>query len=316
MFDRLLGRGGDEERRIRELEAELAEREKQLEVARARQEKAEERRKSAAAEKQEAQRRRNVLEERVRNLEAEIQLLKEEKEEGTPEHGFSRVLSVPSGDLVTRLSTYRSPTNDLVTLQSNDLSGEDVLNDLEGDLSPALRFEGPGILYHDQRGVLSLVADPPVLRGDPSMMYDETFDTAPLDAEDLRRSHVMCFVRSDEAAVARVDEGEITEFRHLSADVMSKHTKGGFSQKRFERLREEQVKKHVEDTEQMLRSVLRKDDFVALGGDSSVASRVASALDLDEKRCAVKPLSIHDVEDEEDMLRAEERFWSVQIYVL
>lgn len=313
MFDRLLGRGGDDEEK-QELRRKLEKTETRLEAAEAQRDKAEKRRQEAASEKQEAQRRVNVLEDRVTGLESELERLREGA--GDEAEGFSRVVTVEMEHLLHRLGSYAARSDDLVTLISPDLSGEDVLDDLDGDLAAAKRFERDGVLYHDEAGVLSCVVKPPTLRADPAVRYGDRFDTDPVDLTELRRNHVLCFVRSDESAVARFRDGDLEEFRHLSADVKSKHTKGGFSQKRFERLREEQVKKHVEDTERAARDLLNDYGFVALGGDSGIATRVAGELDLPERRYAVKPLSHHDVEEEDDLRDVEHEYWSHRVYVL
>lgn len=316
MFDRLLGRGGDDdEEELRELRRRLEKTETKLEAAEAQRDKAEKRRREAASEKQEAQRRVNVLEDRVAGLESELKRLRE-AEGGDGEEGFSRVVTVEMDHLLERLGSYAARSDDLATLVSPDLSAEDVLDDLGRGLSAAKRFEKEGVLYHDGAGILSCVVKAPVLRAEPAIRYGERFDTDPVDLTELRRNHVLCFVRSDEAAVARFRDGEIEEFRHISADVKSKHAKGGFSQKRFERLREEQVKKHVEETRRAARNLLDDDGFVALGGDSSIATRVAGELELPERRYAVKPLSHHDVEEEDDLRDVERDYWSHRVYVL
>lgn len=314
MFDRLLGRGDDEEE-LRELRRRLEKTETKLEAAEAQRDKAEKRRKKAASEKQEAQHRVNLLEDRVAGLESELAHLKE-REGSDGGEGFSRVVTVDMEHLLERLGSYSARSDDLVTLVSPDLSTEDVLDDLDGDLAAAKRFEQEGVLYHDEAGVLSCVVKPPTLRTDPAIRYGDRFDTDPVDLTELRRNHVLCFVRSDESAVARFRDGELEEFRHLSADVKSKHTKGGFSQKRFERLREEQVKKHVEDTRRATRDLLDDDGFVALAGDSGIATRVAGQLELPQRRYGVKPLSHHDVEEEDDLRDVEHEYWSHRVYVL
>lgn len=313
MLDRLLGRQELKEE-IRDLKSQLRERKSSLKAAEKRLEKAEKRRKDAVSEKQEAQRERNRLQEKVENLEARVEEVKEEDEERTGA-GFSHVVSIDPDDLDHRLSNYRSPDEDLVTLVSPDLSGEDVLDDLEGDLSPVKGFEGGGVLLHDQAGLLTATAVPPVLKAEPSMRYGDSFDTSALDLKDLREEHVFCLVRSDESSLARIRSGEATGFRRVTTGVKGKHGKGGFSQKRFQRLREEQVEKHVEDTAEALREMIDEGDFLAIGGDAEVAEEVLNQIDIEDGRSAVKALDVSDVEDEEDLLRAVEMFWQVRVYV-
>lgn len=172
MLDRLLGRE-ELKRELEELRGRLTDAEAGLEAAGSRLEKAEERRRRAVSERQDAQHRANVLRQRVQNLEAELESLRGQSEEETP--SFTRAVSVGQYGLLRRLSSYCSDDDDLVTLLSPDLSGEDVLNDLEGDLSSVGNLDSRGILFHDQSGVLSVVAVPPVLVEEPFVRYGDRF---------------------------------------------------------------------------------------------------------------------------------------------
>ena len=70
----------------------------------------------------------------------------------------------------------------------------------------------------------------------------------------------------------------------VQSQVKEKHSKGGWSQKRFERLREEDIKNHVEAVVQRLShlqgrygSVVR---FAVLGGDAALIKQIAPAIRL------------------------------------
>jgi len=83
--------------------------------------------------------------------------------------------------------------------------------------------------------------------------------------------------------VALGKEGfEVRDF--VESQVKEKHSKGGWSQKRFERLREEDIQNHIEavleklsDLKKKYGSVVR---FVVLGGDAALLKQIAPAVGL------------------------------------
>jgi hypothetical protein len=70
----------------------------------------------------------------------------------------------------------------------------------------------------------------------------------------------------------------------VESQVKEKHSKGGWSQKRFERLREEDIKKHIEDVMERLSEMKKKYGsvvkFVVLGGDASLLKQIAPAVGI------------------------------------
>ncbi len=83
--------------------------------------------------------------------------------------------------------------------------------------------------------------------------------------------------------VAMSREGfEVKEF--VESQVKEKHSKGGWSQKRFERLREEDIKSHVDAVQQKLSVLLDKYGtllkYAVIGGDESLVKQIAPSIDL------------------------------------
>ncbi len=66
----------------------------------------------------------------------------------------------------------------------------------------------------------------------------------------------------------------------VKSQVKEKHSKGGWSQKRFERLREEDIQNHVEAVLEKLSDLKRKYGsvirFVVLGGDAALLKQIAA----------------------------------------
>jgi peptide subunit release factor 1 (eRF1) len=58
--------------------------------------------------------------------------------------------------------------------------------------------------------------------------------------------HAVALVRSDLFALGEYEGTERVAFHGFDADLKSRHSKGGFSQSRFERLRDQQIDSHLE----------------------------------------------------------------------
>ena len=75
---------------------------------------------------------------------------------------------------------------------------------------------------------------------------------------------------------------EVRDF--VESQVKEKHSKGGWSQKRFERLREEDIQNHVEAVLEKLSDLKRKYGsvvrFVVLGGDAALLKQIAPTVGL------------------------------------
>ena len=70
----------------------------------------------------------------------------------------------------------------------------------------------------------------------------------------------------------------------VESQVMGKHSKGGWSQKRFERLREEDIKSHVDLASQKLAELMGKYKtllkYAVLSGEESLIRQIAPAINL------------------------------------
>jgi hypothetical protein len=70
----------------------------------------------------------------------------------------------------------------------------------------------------------------------------------------------------------------------VESSVMGKHSKGGWSQKRFERLREEEIKSHADLVAEKLAALMCKYKtllkYVVLSGDESLIRQIAPSIDL------------------------------------
>ena len=242
MFDDLLGRTALRER-IDELEEELHHRERELEAER-------ERRREAATARQDAEERVNRLEDRIADLEGRV-----DDSAGDRDLGFRREERLRGRRLESvrsRLASYDAgPEGVLTAMVEDDLPDE--LADLLGDRISLLRRATPCLAVADDAGALAVALRPPVAP-DP---FAEWGSTPRVERQWFLPSgrHAVGLVRADLFALGRFDGDERVGFEGFESDVKGDHSKGGFSQGRFERIRDGQIDEHLGRCREALEAV-------------------------------------------------------------
>lgn len=234
MLDELLGRASLKDR-IEELEAERDRLQEQLD--------AEERRRTEAARKrQDAEERVNRLEDRITQLEGEIDRLDGDERDLS----FRRTADC-SGDrldaVLDRLeSVDAGPEGALSTMIADE--PPDAVREAFGERAALVERAAPCLVYTDDAGLVAAALRPPI-EPDPFVSWDETFR---IDREWFRPTGRFAFalVRADRFAIGEYRGDERLSFEGFESDVKADHSKGGFSQARFERRRDEQIEAHLD----------------------------------------------------------------------
>ncbi|SDF41549.1 hypothetical protein SAMN04488067_104119 [Halorubrum xinjiangense] len=273
MIDRLLGRAELKER-IEELEEEKRHLERRAEAE-------EERRSDAVADRQRAEERVNELEHRIESLEERI-----ERAEGVEESlEFRRVSDLRGPKLADALDRFRSVESDdpegLLTAYVPDAdSVPATVSDWFGDRTELVRRAAPAVVLADDTGAVSVALTPPI-EPEPFDRWDDRFR---LDDAWFRPTGRFAFalVRSDTFAVGTYERAERVAFEGFASDVKEAHSKGGFSQGRFERRREGQIDDHLAKANEALAAVADADDIdrVIAVGERSVLGRVRDRADV------------------------------------
>ncbi|MFB6270479.1 MAG: Vms1/Ankzf1 family peptidyl-tRNA hydrolase, partial [Halobacterium sp.] len=248
MLDRLLGRAELKER-IEELEAEKQSLAERLEAE-------SERRSEAVRDRQAAEERVNELEDRVTELEDRVERLQSGAEgEGTePEFRGRRELRGERRDRVLALLDSVESTEEgvLTAYVPNDPPAD--VREAFGDRAPLVERAAPCLVVRDREGLLSAALRPP----NPPEAFCEYGRTARVQREWVAPTgrYALAVVRADLFAlgVYKVDDRtpERVHFEGFESDVKGKHSKGGFSQDRFERRRESQIREHLDDCQAAL----------------------------------------------------------------
>jgi peptide subunit release factor 1 (eRF1) len=271
MFDDVLGKTELKER-IEELEAEVEELEDRLEAE-------ERRRKNAVTEKQDAHERANRMESKVQELEDRL----DRAEEDEKDVGFRLAKTVRGQtleDALGLLESARSGEDSLTTVRV--APGDRVPEEFGTETTAALqRVESKTgfVAFGDDAGLLRVALVPPLGVEETRVEHGPRF-ALDRDLFELPETHGVAVVRSDEYAGGVYTEGERVGYTSVSTEVKSKHSKGGYSQGRFERARDEEVKKHVREAAEEFDAMLAEHDVdhVFVAGDSRVASDFADEI--------------------------------------
>jgi peptide subunit release factor 1 (eRF1) len=208
------------------------------------------RRADAVRARQEAQERANRLDDRIADLEGKV-------DAGTTavDLSFRHRETVRGGRrdaVLARIESVEAEPETVLTAVVHDDVPVDV-SELLGDRAALLDRAAPCVVCADDAGLLAVALRPPIT---PDRCI-EWSDRPVLDRAWFRPTgrYALALVRSDVFAVGVYEAGERVDFEGFTSDVKGDHSKGGFSQARFERLRDEQIAGHVDRCRESLADV-------------------------------------------------------------
>ena len=294
MLDSLLGRA-ELKARIEELEEEKRHLERRLDAE-------SDRRADAVTARQEAEERVNRLEDRIADLEGRLD--EESEAADLAPRGTESLRGDRLDAVLDRLRSVDAGAEGALTAAVTADVPADVSN-LLGDRAPLVSRAAPCLVCVDDARLVSVALDPPlapdpfVAWGDGFRLEDDWFH--PTDGL------TVALVRSDRFAVGVDADGDLTDVETVETDVKSAHSKGGFSQSRFERRRNDQIAAHLDDCVAVLDR--RDPDRLVLLGERTVLD------DVDREAVAVEPVDASG--DPEDALHdAARSFFTTRLTLL
>ena len=293
MLDELLGRAP-----LHDEIAELTETIERLEAQLAAES---ERRRDAVRNKQDAEEHVNELQDRIAGLEGELQSTAADDSGPTffrvETHSYRSVEPI-----LHRLRSFETSEDDALTA-AVDATIPAAVSELLSDHTELLRPITPCLLCLDDARLIRIALVPPRMPtafetwGPQFDLADEWF--LPGD------SGSFALVRSDRFAIGSISNGSIDYTRGFVSDVMNTHSKGGFSQARFERRRDEQIADHVDRVEDIL-STYASDSLIVVGDNHII------------KRLSISPANTASVDasgkPEVALSQAFESFWKTRVY--
>jgi peptide subunit release factor 1 (eRF1) len=280
MLDRVLGRA-ELKARIEELEEEKRHLERRLDAE-------SDRRADAETARQEAERRVNRLEDRIADLEG--QLDGDDADERREPRGTETLRGDRLDTVLDRLRSVDAGSEGALTAMVGE-SVPPALRDELGEAGPVLERAAPCLYYRDDAGLVSAALDPP-LAPDPFLAWDDGFRVE--DAWFRPTGATVALVRSDLFAVGVYDGEGFDDVETVETDVQGDHSKGGFSQSRFERRRDEQIRDHLDACRAALDR--RDPERLVLLGERTVLDRLdADAVAVDAVDASGDPeAALHD----------------------
>lgn len=295
MLDELLGRAELKER-IEELEEEKRHLERRAEAE-------EERRAEAARKRQDAEERVNRLEDRIADLEGQL-----ERAEGPDtERGLRGTEDLRGSRLDEVLSRLRSfetgPEGALTAMVTDDPPGE--VSDAFGDTAHLVDDAAPCLALTDDAGLVSVALRPPM----PPEAFAEWGGGFRLEDEWFLPTGRFAFalVRSDLFALGEYDGSERRSAETIESDVMNAHSKGGFSQARFERRRDQQIDAHLDRCRDAITG--READTLVVVGEKTVLPEFRDVADVTRPSDA-------SGDPDEALAEAFSEFWTARLFLL
>ena len=276
--------------KIQSLKARISQLEEDNRILSLQLEKKEEKAKKTIATKQDVDRELNEARNKISSLTKEIEV---RKQETSQEYKFRLSESLSKKrleDILFLIGTMKSKISTLITIYlEKDKSLLDVSKDTANFFdSSALHLiekiestTGKIILYDTNR-VVNLVIIPlfPILTSE--YVLDTQFDLGPLK-KNLEYSKILVInTHAGETIIGIVEADSFVEPEIVRSSVMGKHKQGGWSQKRFQSLVEEDVKHHANKVRSALDPMLSKHkdiQYVLAGGEGKLIKMILEGYD-------------------------------------
>ncbi|PSQ42279.1 hypothetical protein BRD17_08955 [Halobacteriales archaeon SW_7_68_16] len=229
------------------------------------------RRADAVSDRQDAQERANRLEDRIAGLEGRLDDGDEEAAAVAPRYRET-VRGRRLDAVLDRLESLSAGPEAVLTATVDDATDlPDGATAVLGDRVPLVRRLAPCLLVADDAGLVAVALSSPV-RPEP---FAEWGSSPSLDRDWFRPAgpHAVALVRSDLFAYGAYEGDERVDFAAFDAEIPENHSKGGFSQGRYERQRDDAIADHVERVETALADRDRSPLYVL--GERTILSRLA-----------------------------------------
>ena len=248
MLDELLGRAELKDR-IEELEEEKRHLERRATAE-------EERRSEAARKRQEAEAEVNRLEDRIEGLEERVERLSGSDDAAVSFRGTETLRGARRDEVLARLDAVTTDAEGALTAMVHD-DIPDPVRDALGERAALVRRAAPCLVCVDDTGLVEVALAPPT----PPASFASWGESFRLDRSWFAPTEPtwVAVVRSDRFALGVYDGERVAHVAGIESDVQADHSKGGFSQARFERRRDQQIDDHLDRAREALAAHLDGD---------------------------------------------------------
>ena len=281
--------------------------------------------KKALSDKQGADLALKKAEERIDTIERELKSLKEKEDAQLSVREAVTLTADRASDLLFQIGSLRSRNDDLLTAY---LRPEETVSDLDAfELDNSVKYmmariespTGIALFYDLKRGRMApQIVAPPFMIPESRWKLDYAFDTTQLQ-ELLDTNRVICIVlaHAGESFIGISDRERVIEYKIVRSSVKEKHTKGGMSQRRFERLRDEDIRHHGEKArsafEALIAGYKSELEMVVASGEHNLIKMITRDNDFPLLLRSIDPKAVLEKQNI-DKIRV--LVWSSRWYVL
>ncbi len=246
--------------------------------------------KKTVAARQEVDTELNEAKQQIRSLEYELAKLKKETK-GELNFRFSEnFFKNRLYDILFLLDSIQSKTATLITIYlAKDETTANIPSDIaslidnsERALIEKIDSHTGKVIFYDTDGIIKLVMLTvfPILHSKYSL--ERRFDLETLKNSLKRDKTLVINAHAGETFIGIVEDDVFVEHEVVRSSVMGKHSKGGWSQKRFQSLVEEDVRHHADKVRSSLDTLLGKHgdiEYVIAGGEGKLVRMMLEGYD-------------------------------------
>ena len=275
---------------INSLKARISELEEEIRKLAARLGKKDEKTRKTVAVKQEVDEELNEARQKLFSLENDIQKLKKETTSGLS-FRFSESLSRHELDeLLFLLGSLHSKTSTLITIYlARNENLKNITNNIVSRIDASsialvdkIESSTGKVIFYDTNRIIKLVIIPLLPVMESQCFLERQFELEPLK-KSLEFDTILALnAHAGETFIGIVEAGIFGEHEIVRSSVMGKHKQGGWSQKRFQSLVEEDVRHHADKVRAALVPMIGKHRdimYVIAGGDGKLIKMILEGYD-------------------------------------
>lgn len=255
--------------------------------------------KTSVSAKQEIESKLNEANIKIETLMHERNEMKKEVYGAIRFRGMDSISPLRFPDYLSQLKSLKSDRETLITAyvpqgQSlSDLKNDIVVEQIDENsqhLLGKIDSQTGCVLFYDTSNMVREAVTPIFPLKDSMLKFGKTFDVKKLKLMANKDVGVcVVIVHAGESFVGFApDKNGFETHQVVRSGVKAKHTKGGFSQGRFEKLRDEDIAHHIEKVRKVIRKVLEDNadinvdanniDYIITGGDRQLVKHAMDGL--------------------------------------
>ncbi len=287
LFDLFGKKGREHKSRTDELQRQIDRLSAENQKLKTKLDKKDEKTKDALTRKQEVEEILNHTQKQITTLENELSALKEEASKNIAFSGTYLLNKKSFESIVLELSSMRAQQGVLHSIYFNtnarasDFDFGDFIDENCIYMFDQIKSNHGKVLFYDENHCISLVIVPPFKIKRSDWITGDVLDTGHLKTM-LSCEPVICVVyaHAGNTVVGIVGKDDV-HAEIVRTGVQAKHTKGGWSQRRFERGRDQDIEYHIKKVQEKLQSMI---DWVCgadgAGGGAEIDGMSGKTIDV------------------------------------